>query len=147
MDVGLGHGALRLPAEPRHTETPTPEGVGGTKPSSEISGTMLRTGGRLGVGSKSRIIHRQSAASNPVTPTPKYRMASGRSRPESHGGRSNSNQNRRTVGCVNLVTSSLAHKRSGGNGAAGPAAPTDSELPAQGRCHSWPGGSVVPPQR
>src|SRR5260370_36983661 len=78
---------------PRHTETPTPEGVGGTKPSSEISGTMLRTGGRLGVGSKSRIIHRQSAASNPVTPTPKSRMASGGSRPEPNGAGRNPTQN------------------------------------------------------
>src|SRR5258708_27335115 len=74
-------------------------------------------------------------------------MASGRSRPESHGGRSNSNQNRRTVGCVNLVTSSLAHKRSGGNGAAGPPAPTDSLPPAPRRGPHWPAGRVVPPHR
>ena len=62
----------------------------------------VRTGGTLAVGSRSRIIHRQSAISNPVTPAPSDKQANADSRKDPGDGRSNSNQKRLTVGGISL---------------------------------------------
>lgn len=93
---------------PRHTGTPNPSLAGGVKSAREMSGTTLRMGGRAENGSRSRTIHRQSARSNPVTPTPPCRTRRppprcGSRRSSSIGGSSNSIQKRRTAGIVNLV--------------------------------------------
>lgn len=119
---------------PRHTGTPNPTGPG-RKSASETSCVTLRTGGRRAAGIRSRIIVRQSASSNPVTPTPAYKVASAGSGRESHDGRSNSNQKRRTAGRVNLISTpatvpgrcarGASHCRAGAATAAGtPRSPT-----------------------